>query len=61
MNKTLKRELAFVFFLLLSYTIIFVGDVEMVKVIIWPIMLYIGAAFGMDWATKQGLKIGEDK
>jgi len=51
-KKTYKRETAWAFILILGY-IIGVGDVELLKVVVWPFMLFIGAAFGMDWAAKQ--------
>jgi len=50
--KTYKRETAWAFIAILCY-VIGVGDVELLKVVVWPFMLFIGAAFGMDWATKQ--------
>jgi hypothetical protein len=51
-KKTWKRETAWGFIFILCYAI-YAGDVEMVKVIVWPIMLFVGAAFGMDWTSKQ--------
>jgi len=51
-KKTWKRETAWAFIFILCYAI-YSGDVEMVKVIVWPIMLFVGAAFGMDFTYKQ--------
>lgn len=45
-NKTGKRELAFVFSVILIYQI-FQNNVEMVEVIIWPIVSLIAAAAGL--------------
>jgi len=29
------------------------GDVEMVKVLVWPVFSYAGLAFGLDWYGKK--------
>lgn len=29
------------------------GDPVVVEAVVWPFMLYVGAAFGMDWARSQ--------
>lgn len=52
MKKTWKREVAlgllgFIFYLG------FTGSVEVLEIVIWPFMLYVGAAYGMEWASKQ--------
>jgi len=51
-NKTYKREVACVILVFLGYLAV-VGKTEELKVLVWPGMLYVGAAFGMAWATKQ--------
>ena len=52
MAKTFKRELAIVIVLFLFYLCIF-GSPAIVEVVVWPFMLYVGAAFGMEWAGSQ--------
>lgn len=52
MGKTYKRELAIVIVLFLFYLCIF-GDPQVVEMVVWPFMLYVGAAFGMEWARSQ--------
>ena len=55
-TKTYKRELAVIFsafLMFLAYRSSLAEPLETLKVAIWPIMLYVGAAFGMDWAGKQ--------
>lgn len=55
-EKTFKREIATVlaFFLcFIAWKAAEAEPVETLKVIIWPIMLFVGAAFGMQWASKQ--------
>lgn len=55
-EKTFKRELAAVLVLFLCFIAWKASEadpVETLKVIIWPIMLFVGAAFGMQWASKQ--------
>jgi len=50
--KTYKRETALAVLLYLFYLGLF-GRVEVLQVLAWPLMLFVGAAFGMDWARKQ--------
>ncbi|WP_299844087.1 hypothetical protein [uncultured Roseovarius sp.] len=55
-QKTFKREIAagMAFFLcFIAWKASDAAPVETLKVIIWPIMLFVGAAFGMQWASKQ--------
>ena len=52
MAKTYKREVAIVVLLYLFYLGLY-GNPEVVAVMVWPFMLYVGAAFGMDWARSQ--------
>ena len=52
MAKTFKRELAVVIVLFLFYLCIF-SSPAIVEVVVWPFMLYVGAAFGMEWAGSQ--------
>ena len=52
-KKTFKREVATLLLMFLCYTI-FGGDVETVKVIVYPFMAFAALAFGLDWKAKQG-------
>jgi len=52
-KKTYKREVATALLTLLGYVVV-IGNVEVLEVIVWPFMVFAGAAFGMDWAGKQG-------
>lgn len=55
-NKTYKREIAFVILIFMGFIIWKSADadaVETLKITIWPAMLYVGTAFGMQWASKQ--------
>ncbi len=62
-QKTFKREIAAclaVFLCVIAWQAAAAAPVETLKVIIWPIMLFVGAAFGMQWASKQtNLAIGK--
>lgn len=62
-QKTFKREIATclaVFLCFIAWKAAAAEPVETLKVIIWPIMLFVGAAFGMQWASKQtDLAIGK--
>lgn len=51
-RKTWKREVAVFLLAFLCYTVLG-GDVEMVKVIIYPFMTFAAVAFGLDWKGKQ--------
>lgn len=51
-KKTFKRETAWAFLVIIGY-IVFTENVELLKVVIWPFMLFIATAYGMDWASKQ--------
>lgn len=51
-KKTYKRELAVILLAGLGY-VVYTGDVEMVKVIVWPIFAFVFGAFGMDSYAKQ--------
>ena len=50
--KTYKRETAWVLILWCIYLSIF-GNVASLQVVVWPSFLFLGAAYGMDWASKQ--------
>jgi hypothetical protein len=50
--KTYKREVAIVIILYLFYIGIY-GRPEIVEAMVWPFMMYVGAAFGMEWARSQ--------
>lgn len=52
-QKTFKREVAILLLSFLCY-IIYGGDIEMVKVIVYPFVAFAGLAFGLDWKGKQG-------
>ena len=55
-KKTFKREIALglaIFLCFIAWKAAEAEPVETLKVIIWPIMLFVGAAFGMQWASKQ--------
>jgi hypothetical protein len=52
MAKTFKREVAVAILLYLFYLGLF-GREAIVEMLVWPFMLYVGAAFGMDWARSQ--------
>ena len=52
-SKTWKREVATFLLAFLCFTILG-GDVEMVKVIVYPFMAFAALAFGLDWKSKQG-------
>ena len=59
--KTYKREVAFLMFLYIVYLGI-VGAVAVLEVVIWPLMLFVATAFGMEWASAQaGLKFNQPK
>ena len=51
-TKTLKREVATALLAGLGY-VVYTGDVEMVKVLVWPVFSFAGLAFGMDWYGKN--------
>lgn len=51
-KKTWKREVALVMLTYLFY-LGYVGNETILEIVIWPFMLYIGAAYGMEWASKQ--------
>lgn len=50
-TKTYKREVAFLLLLGLAY-VVYTDNLEMVNAIIWPVMGFAAAAFGLD-AVKQ--------
>ena len=50
-DKTWKRETAVVCLLYLFYLGMF-GRIEVVEILAWPVFLFAGAAYGMDWADK---------
>jgi hypothetical protein len=63
-SKTGKREVACVF---LALVLIHAGYVtslpvaevpvylEITRIFVWPAVLFLGAAFGMEWAQQSGL------
>lgn len=59
-QKTFKREVAACLAVFLCVIIWKAADtqpVETLKIIIWPIMLFVGAAYGMQWASGQALSL----
>ena len=50
--KTYKRETAIVILFYLGYLGLY-GRIEVLEILAWPLMLFVSAAFGMDWAGKQ--------
>lgn len=54
-HRTYKREVAVVMLLGLA-GIIYLGDVEMVKIMVWPIVGFAAAAFGLDAVGSQWSK-----
>jgi hypothetical protein len=50
--KTYKREWAAIVLIYLGWLGLY-GRIEALEVLAWPLMLFVGAAFGMDWARKQ--------
>lgn len=50
--KTYKREVAAALLLALGYTV-WTGDHKMVEILVWPVMTFAGAAFGLDAVVKQ--------
>lgn len=55
-QKTYKREVAFILLVFLGVIVwqaAKADPIEALKLIVWPIMLFAGAAWGMDWAGKQ--------
>jgi hypothetical protein len=57
--KTYKREVAVILLFYLAYLGLY-GRVEVLEVIVWPFMLFVGAAFGMEWASKQTNLVKKD-
>lgn len=51
-RKTFKREVALGLLVLFCY-VVTQGDVEMVKVLVWPVFSFAGLAFGLDWYGKK--------
>lgn len=52
-HKTGKREFAFLIMMGFGY-VVFKGEVELVKVLVWPVFSFAGLAFGLDWFGKSG-------
>jgi len=51
-NKSFKREVAVL--LLIGFCwVVYQGDTEMVKVLVWPTFTFAAAAFGLDSYAKQ--------
>ncbi len=54
-GKTWKRELGFLFFLVLCY-LIYWESLEALAIVVTPFVLFISAAFGLDAVSKQLMK-----
>lgn len=54
-EKTYKREVATIMLLGLG-GLVYLGDVKMVEVMVWPIIGFAAAAFGLDAVAKQWSK-----
>lgn len=52
-GKTFKREVGVGLMLGFCY-VVYTGDHEMVKVLVWPVFSFTALAFGMDWYGKVG-------
>lgn len=52
-EKTWKREFAFLMFCHIVYLSLNQLNFELIQILIWPYMLYILGAFGLDTARKQ--------
>ena len=52
-KKTWKRELAALMFLWLGVLSHDPENLEMVKVLVWPVAVFGGGAFGLDATSKQ--------
>lgn len=50
--KSYKREVALLLFIGLGW-VVFTGDIEMVKVLVWPVFTFALGAFGLDSYAKQ--------
>jgi hypothetical protein len=50
--KTWKRELAVLLIIGLG-AVVYVNNLEMVKVLVWPVFTFAAAAFGLDSYAKQ--------
>ena len=50
--KTYKREVAFLMLLGLA-ALVYTGNVPMVEVMVWPVIGFAAAAFGLDAVAKQ--------
>lgn len=54
--KTWKREVASVLLVFTGFIVWQAAQadpIEALKVIIWPVFIFSGAAWGMEWASKQ--------
>lgn len=51
-QKTWKREVALLLLAALGFTV-FTHNLEMASVLVWPVMTFAAAAFGLDSVAKQ--------
>lgn len=52
-KKTWKREIAVALFFWVGYLSHDIGNLEMVKVLVWPVAIFGAGAYGLDSASKQ--------
>jgi len=60
--KTYKREVAAVLLIFLGVIVWQAAQADplgALQIIVWPIMLFAGAAWGMDWAGKSDIMKGQ--
>lgn len=51
-DKTWKREVAVILLVFIGYISLF-GDIEVLRILVTPIFLFAGGAFGLDAFAKQ--------
>ena len=56
-NKTYKREVAVGLVIWLIW-LAEAGNIAALTVVAWPVFLFLGAAYGMEWASKQTTIVG---
>ena len=56
-NKTYKREVAVGLVIWLIW-LAEAGNIAALTVVAWPVFLFLGAAYGMEWASKQTNIVG---
>ena len=56
-SKTYKREVAVGLVMWLIW-LAEAGNIAALTVVAWPVFLFLGAAYGMEWAAKQTKLVG---